>query len=506
MISHLEVERKYDADTGFSLPDLRDIPGCARVGEPETHTLVARYFDTEDLRLAARGITLRRREGGSDAGWHLKIPVTKGAKREITAPLGGTDTVPPELAALVAAHARGRKLVPVAQVVTNRTERALLAADGAVLAELADDTVTGQRLGRPANGSDTAMAKTWREIEVELVDGSREVVDEVGEKLRGSGARESRAGAKLEVVLGDEISPVRRPSSTRTAAEVMRSYLAKQAERMLAYDPLVRLADHDDDSVHKMRTSIRRIRSILRTHRKLLDRTRVEPLDEGLKWLADALGEVRDLEVLRARFKEQLAELPDAPPEPAWLKGLAQDEKRARERLRKTLLTPRYYTLLDALDTFIADPPVTKRASRKASKETPKVVVRSWRKMTRAYDEADSLPSGQERDAALHKTRKAAKRARYTAEASAPALGKPARKLADRAQDVQDVLGAYQDGVVAGHRLGELASRTETGTADAFTLGQLAGTSRCAGREALSEHESVWKKAAKPKALKALKK
>ncbi|MGH8862570.1 MAG: CHAD domain-containing protein, partial [Jatrophihabitantaceae bacterium] len=54
-----------------------------------------------------------------------------------------------------------------------------------------------------------------------------------------------------------------------------------------------------------------------------------------------------------------------------------------------------------------------------------------------------------DRDAALHRARKAAKRARYVAELSIPALGKPARKAAKRWRRAQNVLGSHQDGVIA---------------------------------------------------------
>src|SRR4051794_1564241 len=98
-----EIERKYELPPGGDLPPLVDLPGVAGGTEPESFVLEAVYFDTPDLRLAARGVTLRRRSGGPDEGWHLKLPVVgeAGTKDEIRVPLGrGTRTVPAELANL----------------------------------------------------------------------------------------------------------------------------------------------------------------------------------------------------------------------------------------------------------------------------------------------------------------------------------------------------------------------------------------------------------------------
>jgi CHAD domain-containing protein len=496
---HTELERKYDADIDFAIPDLSEVPGCAGAGEPETHTLVARYFDTEDLRLAARGITLRRRRGGNDAGWHLKLPVAEDTKLEIRTPLDGDRTVPAELAALVAAHVRGRPLAPVAEMETHRTERGLLAADGQVLAELADDSVSARRLGGTDDG-----ALSWREIEVEAVTASGDLLKSFGGQLTDSGAREATAGSKLERILGADVTPVERGSATGTAGEILISYLGEQFEELLAYDPLVRLADHDDDSVHKMRVATRRIRSVLRTHRRLLDRGRVRALDVELKWLADALGEVRDLEVLRARFHDQLGELPGAHQSPAWLVGMAATERRVREQVNQTLLTKRYFNLLDALDAFLAAPPLDRRAGRGAAQETPKVVAKAWRKMNHRYAEAERLPAGDERDTALHQTRKAAKRARYTAEAATPALGSAAKKLARRAERLQDILGAQHDGTVAAQRLAGIAGRSGMPASDVFVVGRLTELQRWKGALAIRRLPAAAKKAAKPKHLRAL--
>lgn len=526
MPRHIELERKYDADAGFAPPDLAEVAECASVGEPETHTLLACYFDTADLRLAAHGITLRRRQGGSDAGWHLKLPAGKDTRREIQAPLGdeGGD-VPADLVALVAAHVRGRALTPVAELETRRTERALLAEDGQVLAELADDHVRAWRFiaggggapqdagrpaaaGRPASRATTGGTLAWREIEIEAVNCSAELLETFGARLRDAGAREAGVGSKLERVLSADLAsterPTRRPCATGTAGQMLIGYLSEQFERLLAYDPPARLADHDDDSVHKMRVTTRRIRSLLRTHRRLLDPDRARALETELKWLADALGEVRDLEVLRARFHEQLGELPGAHESPDWLTGMAATERRTRDQLRRTLLTKRYFNLLDSLDAFLADPPFSPRARRRGPRETARLVARAGRKMARRYAEAERLPAGDSRDTALHRTRKAAKRARYAAEAAAEPLGSPAKKLARRAERLQEVLGAHQDGVAAAEHLTRIAGRRGIPAADAFTIGRLTELQRRKQDNALQGLSAAARKASKRKLTRAL--
>ena len=77
----LEIEQKYDAGPDFELPDLGTLPGYSVTG-PETFGMAATYFDTDDLRLAANKVTLRRRTGGEDDAWHLKLPVRPGSLRD----------------------------------------------------------------------------------------------------------------------------------------------------------------------------------------------------------------------------------------------------------------------------------------------------------------------------------------------------------------------------------------------------------------------------------------
>src|ERR1700756_3286243 len=155
MSEFLEIEQKFDVDTGFERPSFAGLAGVP-AADPVLHHLSATYYDTADGRLAASKITLRRRTGGADEGWHLKLPVSTGTRREVRAPLGAADSpVPEELASRVAEVTGGQPLAPIATLDTERTVVTLHGEDGNVLAEVADDLVTARRLpphAEPAQG------------------------------------------------------------------------------------------------------------------------------------------------------------------------------------------------------------------------------------------------------------------------------------------------------------------------------------------------------------------
>jgi len=209
----IETERKYDAEAAFALPDLAGLDGVAAVTGPQTYRLRAIYFDTTDFRLAAAKITLRRRTGGTDAGWHLKLPAGADSRREVHAPLGRrATTVPARLAELVARWTGGQPLRPIARLVTTRRLRRLDGPGGEVLAEVADDLVVGSLPAPAAAGpggagpGDSGMpewreASRWREIEIELVTGRRGLLDSAGDLLRRAGAVPSAAANKLSRLL-----------------------------------------------------------------------------------------------------------------------------------------------------------------------------------------------------------------------------------------------------------------------------------------------------------------
>ena len=210
----IETERKYDAEAGFTLPDLAGLGGVAAVTGPRTYRLRAVYFDTAGLSLAGAKITLRRRTGGTDAGWHLKLPAGVDSRREVHAPLGrGASSVPARLAERVAGWSDGQPLRPIARLATTRRLRRLAGRDGELLAEVADDLVIGSLPTADGPGGPTAdglggpgmpewrEVSRWREIEIELVTGPRELLDSAGDLLCRAGAAPSAAASKLSRLL-----------------------------------------------------------------------------------------------------------------------------------------------------------------------------------------------------------------------------------------------------------------------------------------------------------------
>ncbi|MGY1718248.1 CYTH domain-containing protein [Blastococcus sp. SYSU DS0552] len=199
----LEIERKFDVDEAFVPPSLDAVPGVAVVDAPVLHQLAAVYHDTPDLRLVRARVTLRRRTGGPDEGWHLKLPAD-GARRELHAPLAhGTDVAPAELLEVITGLLAGEVPGPVVTMRTRRVVTALRDAAGRVLAELADDTVTAT-VAATAPG-DVPEVRSWRELEVELVDGSEPILAAVGDVLVAAGARPSPRASKLASALSSRL-------------------------------------------------------------------------------------------------------------------------------------------------------------------------------------------------------------------------------------------------------------------------------------------------------------
>ena len=454
-----ETERKYDAGHDAGVPELREIPGVERVTGPHEDFLEAIYFDTHDKELSRRGITLRRRTGGADEGWHLKLPSGPDQRLEIQAPLGRPDVVPPELLDRLQAYTRGRELTPLARLATRRSVQGLYGPGGEHLADFADDRVHASNLRGPDQGTH------WREWEIELVHATPKFFDAAAPALTASGAVPAEHAAKLARALGDAwpSAPAHQSAKPRKKGpirHVLTAYLAAQIAELIANDAGVRTGA--GDAVHDMRSAARRIRSALRIYRPLLQRDAAARLGRELQWLGRMLGRPRDAEVMRERILTKLHELPGGQGTGPALGPIEHElgttYNTGYQRLLQTLDTKRYFELLDALEDFRDHLPAKAKAKRPARKVAAKRVNKAARRMDRSHRLAKKTGSGSRHDIALHEIRKDAKRLRHAAETVTAVRGKRARRIEKAAKRVQRSLGEHQDTVVARDFLRSLAT------------------------------------------------
>lgn len=492
-----ETEIKYEATAGTSLPRFENLPQVARTCAAADEQLDAEYFDTEDLRLIQAGITLRRREGGHDAGWHLKLPAGTYSRREIRLPLGKSGLgVPDQLVRLVLVHTRGSELKPVARISTARQRQLLLDGSGKSLAEVASDDVTARTLG----GS-TRVSK-WQEIEVELTGGDRGVLTAADGLLRHDGISRSGQSAKLARALGlPPPEPVGQPplETSAPAGRVVLGYLSEQVGALKSLDPMVR--GSEPDSVHQMRITSRRLRSAFQSFGQFFGSSVTGPLEVELQWLGTVLGQARDAEVLAERMTQHVDQIPAG-----QLVGPVQKRVRghfadlcanAQAAVLDALDSPRYLALLDQLDLLLAEPPYTNVAARPAGDALPAAVRRSYARTSRRMKRALREPVGERRDLALHRARKAAKRARYAGEAVAPLFGKKAGRFARQMKQLQSVLGEHQDAVIARQVEQDLGISAHLAGENAFSYGLMYERDDQAAMRLQKQAKRTWRRASR---------
>ena len=491
-----ETESKYDVpgDGALELPPLERLPNVASTAHPAVQRLEAEYYDTADLRLIRSGITLRRRRGGGDAGWHLKLPAGPQTRRELQLPLGRrSEGVPSELARLVHGYTRGDDLVPVARISTRRRLVILLDNHGESLAEVAADEVSAKALVEPPRAS------SWREVEVELTGGGRDLLKAADTVLRQAGLRPAGRAAKLERALGvgpPDQAPEKVVASP-SAGDVIRAYLKIHLDVLKSLDPMVR--SDEPDAVHQMRIAARRLRSTLQTFEALFRRSGAAQLAADLSWLGNLLGAARDAEVLSAHLRAAVQKLPAEEvlgPVEARIQGhFATMAGQARAELLATLDSDRYLTLLADLEELAGQPELV--STDPANIELPVAVRRGYRQVRRRMRTAAEAPAGPARDHALHQARKAAKRARYAGEAAVPAFGTQARRFARQMQKVQSVLGDHQDTVIARQAMRQLGVSAHLSGENSFSYGLVYGQDEIRARLLQDQVQDTWRKASR---------
>ncbi len=426
-----EREVTFEVKRSWRMPDLSRLVPSGGAVETATDELRAIYYDTRQRTLQRLGVTLRRRTGGADAGWHLKV--ADGPARMEFQSQARSQRVPESLSRRVAGVLAGQELGEVATITTTRCATRVLDGQGQLLAEVADDRVSGAGIG------EVAVLDRWREVEVELGPaGDEDLLTRITKIFRQADARPAPLQRKLDrLYAGHRSKP-----APRTVNRAVAAYLQDQCRAILLGD--IALRDRPEpEAVHKTRVGIRRLRSTLRNFGAALTLSpeALGTLDDNLRWLAALLSPVRDGDILARRLTAEVAELPPervlGPVVREIEEALAAERSAAVRAWQEARSDERYTTLMSTLAGWLTQVPladeqldgraVLAKARRKAR-----------RRLKRAGDDVHQL----------HRARKAVKRLRYAGELLGD-LAPKAGKLAKAAKKRQTVLGDHQDLVVA---------------------------------------------------------
>ncbi|GAA1973053.1 hypothetical protein GCM10009718_06200 [Isoptericola halotolerans] len=245
------------------------------------------------------------------------------------------------------------------------------------------------------------------------------------------------------------------PWSSSTAGELFAAVVAEHVRRTEQRVPAA-LSD-EPDGVHRLRTAVRRLRTVLTVYRPVFGKREADALRDRLTVLGDLLGEVRDLEV---RIADVDAVGAGARVSVEARRHLVDDLTRrhdaAHRRLVEWLNGPEMADLTAALVRWVADPPRGPKADDPARKVARRRLDKAVAKALRTAEDVDlerlSTASGDELEdlsAAAHRLRKAGRRVSHAARAvtrkPTRALGGTARELGAAGQRVQSTLGDHRD-------------------------------------------------------------
>jgi CHAD domain-containing protein len=454
---NLERELKFAVDVGFELPNMSAIAGSTiRLPQQSLNTA---YFDTPDLRLWQRGITLRHRKGEDrqSGQWTMKMPqegVERTVDRMELSWNGMREDVPAEATRILRGVVRHSMLGRVVVLESLRRRVVLQDANGTDLGEIDDDLVT------VAHGTEKGLS--FRQIEFEFgsylsPEDHDDLVHAVLKKLRKAGAH-PETEQKLAKALGratsilattkDMKDRIGRRASLR---DIVRLGITDGLEQVLDYDYRLRLDPSDPPvrAVHQARVACRRLRSDLKTYGPLLDPSWSQLTTNELRWIGARLGEVRDVDVLAGRLglRREDGAGPGVDGSGYLRERLAGQRRASSAKLAEDMESSRYLDLLDLLHAAAVVPPLdrTVRSDDLAREFLPALVNQPWKKLRRRVRRAGSHPS----DRQLHRIRIASKQLRYACEAASPVLGDAALQTARRAEALQTVLGDHHDAVAA---------------------------------------------------------
>jgi triphosphatase len=495
---HQEIEWQFDASELEPVEGWLDQHNSGSSGlliVPEsTIEITDTYYDTDDWRFYRAGYALRVRntDGAVEATMKSLTPAEDSLRRrrEISEPL--EDDRPSTLRGAVGGRTRtlvgGREMRRLFSIKTRRQVFALLLEcstdrnqEDVRIGEISLDT------SEIPLGEETARLTR---VEVEAGIGMAPTPDLLGfvDEMQLALDLAPASTSKYETGLyasglnpgGDSDLGPTHINPSMSLGEVAFAVLRTQFAEMLDHEPGTRLGE-DPEELHDMRVPTRRMRAAMKVFEEALPE-RASWLREELRWVAHALGDVRDLDVQIERFQARKREAGEEVSEflDRILTITHKRRTEARKNMLETLDSVRYERLLSSFAEMLRLGPAAElelaqtdgkdQGDEPVTSAAPALVTdryRKWRKAAKRLDE-NSSPE------AFHDVRKKGKRLRYTLEFISEVYGKPVQKLVKPLKALQDDLGDHQDAVVTAEYLRELG--TTTGQARvprgvAFTMG-----------------------------------
>lgn len=241
------------------------------------------------------------------------------------------------------------------------------------------------------------------------------------------------------------------------------------------------------EAVHQMRVATRRLRAALRLFAAVLRPGPLEVAQRELAWLAQAIGALRDLDVLGELVAERARKLPcDLAAALAPLKDRIRDERRAcHQELRQALESSRYRRLLMRLSATV---PAAHRRELRIAALAPGLAYPLIKSVKRRGRGLGSKPPPER----LHRFRVRVKRLRYALEIMRGLGGKSLNRLLARLERMQELLGEHHDCVTAMAWMRAYAERTAGPAQSLLAIGALIGETARHGRRLQRRSLGVW--------------
>ena len=276
----------------------------------------------------------------------------------------------------------------------------------------------------------------------------------------------------------EQLQASRQPISAQdTMAEAGRKALVADFIKMLQNEEGCRQGE-DSNAVHDMRVGTRRMRSTLRLLSTYYKTKAIQPHLDSMKSVADALGGVRDLDVMMDEIKkfgeaagENASDGENAGMQPI-LEQLEKQRGKAQKALTKALDKREYREFVKDFTAFLNKP--GKGAMPVDADELQPFQVRHLLPeliyehlgAVRAYD--DIIETADE--PTLHQLRIEFKRLRYAVAIFSEVLGSGIGEFIEELKVMQDHLGKLNDLHVAQEQMNEIARKLDPEQENALAL------------------------------------